>query len=72
MTRLEIQHEVMGLPLEDRLALAEAIWDSAEQATLPLPDWQCRLLDERIAEDDATPDSGSSWPEVKKRLLASL
>lgn len=43
-----------------------------EASPPPLPDWQSRLLDERIAEDDAAPDSGSPWPEVKKRILAVL
>jgi len=43
-----------------------------EASPPPLADWQRQLLDERIAEDDAAPDSGSPWPEVKKRILAAL
>ncbi|HEX5720088.1 MAG TPA: addiction module protein [Thermoanaerobaculia bacterium] len=43
---------------------------SAEQPALP--EWQRRILDERIAADDADPDAGSPWEEVKQRILASL
>jgi putative addiction module component (TIGR02574 family) len=39
---------------------------------LPLPDWQRRLLDERIAKDDADPEAGSPWEEVKRRILDAL
>ncbi|HVR98912.1 MAG TPA: addiction module protein [Thermoanaerobaculia bacterium] len=46
--------------------------DLEEEPALPLPDWQQEILDERIAEDDADPDGGSPWDEVKQRILASL
>jgi Putative addiction module component len=39
---------------------------------LSIPDWQRKILDERLAEDDANPDAGSYWREVKERILASL
>jgi putative addiction module component (TIGR02574 family) len=39
---------------------------------LSLPDWQQQILEERLAEDDADPEAGSSWEEVKERILASL
>jgi len=38
----------------------------------PIPDWQRLILDERIAADDAEPEAGSSWREVKQRILSSL
>jgi putative addiction module component (TIGR02574 family) len=74
MTRTELEREVLSLPLEERLELAETIWASLEQeAAQPgLPAWQRDLLDERIADDDAEPDAGSPWEEVKRRTLASL
>jgi putative addiction module component (TIGR02574 family) len=64
----------MRLPIEERLELAEAIWQHLEQepAQPALPAWQRELLDERIAEDDADPDAGSPWEEVKRRILATL
>ena len=73
MTKSQIQREVLQLPVEDQLELAEAIWERLETEPQPaLPDWQRRLLDERLAEEEAAPDSGSSWPEVKQRILEAL
>jgi putative addiction module component (TIGR02574 family) len=74
MTRIELEREALRLPIEERLQLAEAIWTSLEQESTqaPLPAWQQEILDERIAEDDAEPDAGSPWEEVKQRILATL
>lgn len=74
MTKRELQQSVLELPAEERWELAEAIWQSleADAAWPPLTPWQREILDQRIAEDDADPDAGSPWPEVKKRILASL
>lgn len=70
----ELKREVLQLPVEERLELAEAIWDSLEQDAppSPLPEWQREILDERISEDDADPDAGSPWDEVKRRILTSM
>ena len=63
MTKVELKREILSLPVEERLELAETIWDSLEQsAEQPaLPEWQRRLLDDRIAADDADPDAGSPY-----------
>ena len=61
------------LPLLERLRLVEDIWDSiAEEATpetLPLSDAEKALLDERLAELETDPRAGTSWDEVRDRLL---
>jgi putative addiction module component (TIGR02574 family) len=74
MTKAQLKSEALQLPVEERLEIAEAIWESLETAgdQPPLPDWQREILDERIAEDDANPDEGSPWEEVKQRILSSL
>jgi putative addiction module component (TIGR02574 family) len=74
MTKMQIQREALQLPVEERLEVAEAIWESLESAAdqPPLPDWQRKILDERIAEDDADPETGSPWEEVKQRILSTL
>lgn len=72
-SRNQLRQSVLELPAEERWELAESIWESLEhEQTLPLPDWQRTVLEQRIAEDDASPEGGSPWPEVKKRILASL
>ena len=74
MTKAQLKSEALQLPVEERLEIAEAIWESLETAVdqPPLLDWQREVLDERIAEDDANPDEGSPWEEVKQRILSSL
>jgi len=73
MTKTQIQQEVLQLPVEEQLELAEAIWERLEtEPHAALPDWQQRLLDERIAADDEDPEAGSPWPDVKQRILAAL
>lgn len=73
LTKSQLRQSALELPIEERWELAESIWESLEhEAKLPLPDWQRTVLDQRIAEDDAAPDAGSLWTEVKKRILATL
>jgi putative addiction module component (TIGR02574 family) len=74
MTKTELKLEALQLPVEDRLELAEALWESLEQEPVQpeLPAWQREVLDERLAADEAAPDAGSPWEEVKQRILAKL
>ena len=62
------------LPLEERLALVEEIWDSiaADAGALPLSDAQRRELEKRIAEDDAHPEDITPWEQVKASTLSRL
>jgi putative addiction module component (TIGR02574 family) len=67
MTRAEIQREVMELPEEDRLEIAEAIWSSLDNPNaLSLPQWQKDLLDERLAS--AETEEGRDWEDVKAEI----
>jgi len=63
--------DVLELPVAERLALVEAIWDSIADApdALPLSGEQRVELDRRLAEFERDPEAGSPWPEVKSRLL---
>jgi putative addiction module component (TIGR02574 family) len=74
MTQAELKSRALQLPVDQRLDLAEALWESLDQepAQPALPAWQRQILDERIAADDSAPDAGSPWQEVKKRILSSL
>jgi putative addiction module component (TIGR02574 family) len=66
----ELVAEILALPVEDRVRLVEAIWDSisAVPEALPLTDWQKEELDRRLAELEADPDAGSSLEEVFARI----
>jgi putative addiction module component (TIGR02574 family) len=70
--RSNLLEEAEKLPLEERLELVEALWDSiaadADVDRLPVPPWHLDELDRRLAEFDADPEEGSSWEEVRARL----
>jgi putative addiction module component (TIGR02574 family) len=57
---------------EDRLALAEAIWESVarEAETAPLPPAQRAELERRLADSIAHPDAVTPWEAIKARAVA--
>ena len=58
------------LPAEDRLAVAEAIWQSVarEIEASPLPPAQ--KAERRLADSIARPDAVTPWEVIKARALA--
>ncbi len=42
--------------------------DDAEVDDLSIPAWHREELDRRLAEDEADPEAGASWEEVRTRL----
>jgi putative addiction module component (TIGR02574 family) len=71
MKRAEIQ-KLLDLPADERLELAQILWRSVEPEDeahfLPIPDWQRRILDERLADIERNPNSEQTWEEVKAEL----
>lgn len=67
MTKAEIKQQVMELPEEERLEVAEAIWASLDNLDArPLPSWQRDLLDERLASLET--EEGRDWDDVKAEI----
>lgn len=62
--------EILELPVEQRLKLIEAIWDSIAEfpEAIPLTEAQKHELDRRLDDLEKNPDAGSPWPEVKARI----
>jgi putative addiction module component (TIGR02574 family) len=60
------------LSVEDRIALAQALWDSIAQEVeqAPLTPAQRQELERRLADSIARPDAVTPWEEVKARALA--
>ncbi len=60
------------LTVEDRFAVAEALWESAarEVEASPLSVAQRGELARRLADSDARPDAVTPWEEIKARALA--
>jgi hypothetical protein len=40
--------------------------------TIPVPDWHREILDERLNDLQADPESGDSWEVVQERLSKKL
>jgi putative addiction module component (TIGR02574 family) len=57
---------------EDRLAVAEAIWDSVvrEVEATPLTPAQRTELERRLADSIARPEAVTPWEHIKARALA--
>jgi len=60
------------LSVEDRLALAQEIWESIAQEVErePLTGAQRQELERRLADSIARPDAVTPWEEIKARALA--
>ena len=43
----------------------ETVETEDEAQFLAIPNWQRRILDERLADLERNPDSGQTWDEVK-------
>jgi len=66
----ELVAEILALPVQERVRLVEAIWDSisAVPEALPLTQWQREELDRRLAEFEADPEAGSTLEDVFARI----
>lgn len=71
MPRPDLWAELMELSPEQRIGLAEDLWDSvAERDMPPLTSEQKEEIDRRYSEHLRDPSSAAKWEDVKARLLA--
>ena len=59
------------LPIEQRVALVQEIWDSIarEVGLLPPASDEQREIENRMIEDEASPTDVSTWNEIKSDAL---
>jgi putative addiction module component (TIGR02574 family) len=59
------------LSIEERLHVAEAIWDSVvhDVEATPLPDWRRAELERRLVDSVANPDAVRPWGDVEAEAL---
>jgi len=62
------------LAIEEKIDYVNSLWDriAAEPAEIPVPDWHRRIVEERLARDEAHPEEGVPWEDVKKEILGML
>jgi putative addiction module component (TIGR02574 family) len=72
MDRTEIQR-LLALPVDERLELAQMLWQSVEPEDevrfVSIPEWQRRILDERLANMEDNPEDEQPWEDVKAAIL---
>jgi putative addiction module component (TIGR02574 family) len=63
--------EVLQLSIDERIKLAEDIWESIAASPQPLilTDEQGAELDRRLEDYHKHPEDGTPWEVVKKRVL---
>ena len=71
MSQLTVPPEIRDLPVSDRMALVEQIWDTIaeDQAEFELTIAQKAELDRRLARRQSSGPSGSTWDDVKRRIV---
>lgn len=58
------------LSVEDRIALAEKIWESVEAEQPLLTEAQRRELERRLKEHEANPEDVVPWEEIRDAAFA--
>jgi len=63
-----------GLSIEEKIEYVQSLWDHITSGvdTIPLTDWQKRLLDERLENLEKNPDAGIPWAQVRDGVLRKL
>ena len=66
--------QIFKLSVPERILIVEAIWDSIanekeSKHSYQLTPAQISFLEEELADYAKNPEEGSSWEEVKKRIL---
>ena len=65
--------KVLALPVEERIRLAQSIWDSVVEVpeAVEVTEEQREELNRRLDAYREDPSAGSPWPEVRERILAA-
>lgn len=65
--------DLLNLSVSERIQLVQDLWDSiaADSESPPPTAVQLQELDRRLADAEAHPGVGTSWEEVRGRLLGT-
>ncbi len=74
MVAKAIRDQLFALSPEERLSLAEELWESLidEAPSLVLSDEHRLIFDERLRDHEANPHDVQSWDEVKVQASSAL
>ena len=66
---MSITVDIETMSTSDKVSLIGEIWDSIKEDTYSLPEWQIKILKNRIDEHEKNPNSGKPWCEIRRDLL---
>lgn len=69
MVRTLTKDEIFDMPVDERLRLMEALWDSIDPNDLPVPESHRHVLEKSLDDYRRNPDEGRSWDEVRDELF---
>ena len=58
--------ELLSLPVDEKVALAEELWSSVEEELMPVTEEEIAFAEERLRMHEANPNEGMSLEELKK------
>jgi putative addiction module component (TIGR02574 family) len=58
--------ELLSLPVDEKVALAEELWSSVEEELMPVTDEEIAFAEERLRMHEANQNEGVSLEELKK------
>jgi putative addiction module component (TIGR02574 family) len=71
MTKTAME-ELIKLPAEERLEIAQVLWESVEPDDelrfVLIPEWQRRILDERLEDLKSNPEDEQPWDDVRAEI----
>ncbi len=60
------KEELLALPPKEKVALAEELWGSVENALLPITNDEIAFAEERLKMHEANPGNGMNFEDYKK------
>ena len=62
------KEELLKLPVLEKQELAEALWNSIDDNTLPVTDEEISFAEERYQLHLKTPEDGFTWKELREKV----
>ena len=62
------KEELLKLSVEERIKLAEELWESVDEEQLPATDVEISIAEERYEAYLKNPKEGMSWAEFRKKI----
>lgn len=62
------KEELLKLSVEEKIKLAEDLWDSIDDEQLPATDVEINMAEERYEAYLKNPNDGMSWEEFRKKI----